>query len=232
MAAALLAAVRLDQIARGARRSAAGGRPRGRARRLRRRRAPRARSARRRRCRGARSWTATRQPVEGTARGRATRRRRAGRRRAAARPRSPNRPCGVRAAGAGAWASRSACACLGRRPSRLLRAACQSRVTDGWGARIRTWDHGTKTRCLTTWPRPIEAGCHLAMAGERSRRSATARATVMSATSDDASTSDEDREHRDDAATKGTSTSAACESAAIHAGWRDVPSRFGARRSM
>ncbi len=23
-----------------------------------------------------------------------------------------------------------------------------------WGARIRTWDHGTKTRCLTTWPRP------------------------------------------------------------------------------
>ena len=26
----------------------------------------------------------------------------------------------------------------------------------GWGARIRTWDHGTKTRCLTTWPRPRE----------------------------------------------------------------------------
>ena len=25
---------------------------------------------------------------------------------------------------------------------------------DGWGARIRTWDHGTKTRCLTAWPRP------------------------------------------------------------------------------
>ena len=25
----------------------------------------------------------------------------------------------------------------------------------GWGARIRTWDHETKTRCLTTWPRPI-----------------------------------------------------------------------------
>ena len=24
----------------------------------------------------------------------------------------------------------------------------------GWGARIRTWDHGTKTRCLTTWLRP------------------------------------------------------------------------------
>src|SRR5919204_6117427 len=24
-----------------------------------------------------------------------------------------------------------------------------------WGARIRTWDRGTKTRCLTTWLRPI-----------------------------------------------------------------------------
>src|ERR1051325_4037582 len=24
----------------------------------------------------------------------------------------------------------------------------------GGGARIRTWDHGTKTRCLTAWPRP------------------------------------------------------------------------------
>ena len=26
---------------------------------------------------------------------------------------------------------------------------------DDWGARIRTWDRGTKTRCLTTWLRPI-----------------------------------------------------------------------------
>ena len=31
----------------------------------------------------------------------------------------------------------------------------------GWGARIRTWDHGTKTRCLTTWPRPrARSSCH------------------------------------------------------------------------
>src|SRR5438067_58478 len=29
---------------------------------------------------------------------------------------------------------------------------------NGWGARIRTWDHGTKTRCLTTWPRPTGPG--------------------------------------------------------------------------
>src|SRR4051794_14431452 len=26
--------------------------------------------------------------------------------------------------------------------------------TSGWGARIRTWDGGTKTRCLTAWLRP------------------------------------------------------------------------------
>src|SRR5206468_1700468 len=26
----------------------------------------------------------------------------------------------------------------------------------GWGARIRTWDRGSKVLCLTTWPRPIE----------------------------------------------------------------------------
>ena len=25
---------------------------------------------------------------------------------------------------------------------------------ESWGARIRTWDHGTKARCLTAWPRP------------------------------------------------------------------------------
>ena len=28
----------------------------------------------------------------------------------------------------------------------------------GWGARIRTWDHGTKTRCLTAWLRPRRGG--------------------------------------------------------------------------
>jgi hypothetical protein len=27
-----------------------------------------------------------------------------------------------------------------------------------WGARIRTWDRGTKTRCLTTWLRPTIEG--------------------------------------------------------------------------
>src|SRR4029077_10135361 len=34
---------------------------------------------------------------------------------------------------------------------------CKRRVChgiNGWGARIRTWDRGTKTRCLTAWLRP------------------------------------------------------------------------------
>ena len=32
--------------------------------------------------------------------------------------------------------------------------ASSAHQLDGWGARIRTWDRGTKTRCLTTWLRP------------------------------------------------------------------------------
>ena len=32
-----------------------------------------------------------------------------------------------------------------------------SHGVDDWAARIRTWDRGTKTRCLTTWLRPITA---------------------------------------------------------------------------
>src|SRR2546423_10413394 len=30
-------------------------------------------------------------------------------------------------------------------------------VAQSWGARIRTWDRGTKTRCLTSWLRPNDA---------------------------------------------------------------------------
>ena len=29
-----------------------------------------------------------------------------------------------------------------------------ARRASGWGARIRTWDPGIKTRCLAAWPRP------------------------------------------------------------------------------
>ena len=49
------------------------------------------------------------------------------------------------------------------RPPAMIRAASggsgmsSSRQRDGWGARIRTWDRGTKTRCLTTWLRPTAA---------------------------------------------------------------------------
>src|SRR6266540_738969 len=32
-------------------------------------------------------------------------------------------------------------------------------VGHSWGARIRTWDRGTKTRCLATWLRPITKKC-------------------------------------------------------------------------
>ena len=39
--------------------------------------------------------------------------------------------------------------------------------TSGWGARIRTWDHGTKTRCLTTWPRPTARADILAAVAEQ-----------------------------------------------------------------
>ena len=39
----------------------------------------------------------------------------------------------------------------------------------GWGARIRTWDHGTKTRCLTAWPRPSESGGRVYRDGPPSR---------------------------------------------------------------
>ena len=90
---------------------------------------------------------------------RATRRRRPGRRRPRAPPRAPSRPCAARAAGAGASASPSACACRARRPSRLLRGRASAHRCDGWGARIRTWDRGTKTRCLTTWLRPTTGDC-------------------------------------------------------------------------
>ena len=39
-----------------------------------------------------------------------------------------------------------------------MRTAARFSISSGdyWGARIRTWDRGTKTRCLTAWLRPIE----------------------------------------------------------------------------
>src|SRR5205823_3356243 len=55
----------------------------------------------------------------------------------------------------------SGCRCFGvalfmrvPSPPAITTAARSSDMSgeNGWGARIRTWDHGTKTRCLTTWP--------------------------------------------------------------------------------
>ena len=97
--------------------------------------------------------------------------------RAAAPPRAPSRPCAGRGSGAGASASPSACACRAHRPSPRLRLRYRSR--DDWGARIRTWDHGTKTRCLTAWPRPMVRGAHPTGGhggGRRARRRRSARA--------------------------------------------------------
>src|SRR4026208_1648082 len=50
-------------------------------------------------------------------------------------------------------------------------------IESNWGARIRTWDRGTKTRCLTTWLRPPAAGVPpnaRAQAAARRRRAARA----------------------------------------------------------
>ena len=89
----------------------------------------------------------------------------------------------------------------------------------GWGARIRTWDHGTKTRCLTTWPRPSESGRRVypdarspraRQAGQRRSRSSTVSATAASrasATSARTPTS---------TIPTGTSTTMSCDTAATH----------------
>ena len=41
-----------------------------------------------------------------------------------------------------------------REPSVSVEREPETPRLGGWGARIRTWDHGTKARCLTAWPRP------------------------------------------------------------------------------
>ena len=56
------------------------------------------------------------------------------------------------------------------RPAAMTTAA-SGEVTDryGWGGRIRTSGHGTKTRCLTAWLRPIAAS-RIRVSGARRRR--------------------------------------------------------------
>ena len=138
-------------------------------------RGPRA-GGRRRRCRAARPGSRPATPRT-RPRSRARRRRRAAAARAGARPRAPSRRAGGRAADADASASPSASGFRGLRPSRRLRVCAGSwSAEDGWGARIRTWDHGTKTRCLTTWPRPSVRTASIGRVTGGRRRGRRARA--------------------------------------------------------
>ena len=121
--------------------------------------------------------------------------RRSGRRRAAARHRAPSRPCAGRAAGAGASASSDRMRVP--RPPAMTTAASWRRSfaapTGGWGARIRTWDRGTKTRCLTTWLRPIRLGRRQSSGG-RCRASRTSTTTASAATAMSGERADDEHE--------------------------------------
>ena len=103
---------------------------------------------------------------------------------------------------------RIGCRCFGTsermrvpRPAAMTTAAERAltvRRHGGWGARIRTWDHGTKTRCLTTWPRPTDAGrssCHQRRHGPP-RRGASATCALRRATASAAEPASSARSNR------------------------------------
>ena len=208
----------VDERARGARRSSSGVSPRrARARRRRSPRAPRARRRRRRRCRAAAPGPRPSTPsyascVSGEA---TTTTGSAPTSRAAAITQSTmRRP----SSGWRCFGTADACGCRGRRPSRRLRGRrVRSPSVDGWGARIRTWDRGTKTRCLTTWLRPTDCGlclssrrqtvgAELAQLGEehdqRDRRRTMPASDQRRSAADDTQRSDDAR-----------STASACDAA-------------------
>ena len=92
-------------------------------------------------------------------------------------------------------------------PAITTAASCRRHheCDDGWGARIRTWDHGTKTRCLTTWPRPSASGVRsLARRGgptaveQRARRAPARRTRRRAATSEHHEHACEQRHEDDD----------------------------------
>ena len=60
-----------------------------------------------------------------------------------------------------------------------------------WGARIRTWDHGTKARCLTAWPRPTGLPVYEAPGYPRLR-------SPSSRISSTSSSDDRDQEHEEE----------------------------------
>ena len=103
--------------------------------------------------------------------------------RAAGQPRRSSRPCAGRGSGAGASGRRA----HARPPASGHDDGCELGAGFGhgrhvgWGARIRTWDHGTKTRCLTTWPRPSESGRRVYPAARSTREVSGGRAGARSA---------------------------------------------------
>ena len=103
---------------------------------------------------------------------------------------------------------------------------------DGWGARIRTWDRGTKTRCLTTWLRPSERIVSPSAAPRGSGEAGTAAGAVYlrslkrtsSATAAKIAASRSAPQKRMNANTT-ASTARVCEAAAIHDTCRTVSER-------
>ena len=119
------------------------------------------------------------------------------------------------------------------RPAAMTIAERRSGVVhrEGWGARIRTWGRGTKTRCLTTWLRPT-AGPILARRLLRRARRLVGPIVVEEVGGDDAEDPGEHErdggdEDRDDRST----TASACDIARIHEISRQSPSRANAPRA-
>ena len=95
----------------------------------------------------------------------------------------------------------------------------------GWGARIRTWDHGTKARCLTTWPRPSESGRRVYPAARSLREVSAGRAGGRPVQPPRERQRRRSRGRRRTGAPRGTSTTMSCETAASH-----VPARTPGER--
>ena len=100
-----------------------------------------------------------------------------------------------------------------------MRTAARFSISNGdyWGARIRTWDRGTKTRCLTAWLRPTERryGLYLGRSVKRKINAAIARSAItpiaIALTIERAT---------------GTHRTSSCETAKIQPASRSVSERF------
>src|SRR5581483_1246398 len=90
-------------------------------------------------------------------------------------------------------------------------------VWDGWGARIRTWDRGTKTRCLTAWLRPTSRGVYGGYGRSVNRKISAAIAS--SAITPIAA-------HSTILSAIGTHRTSSCDAAKIQPIWRSVSERL------